>query len=171
MINYNWVPANGTDIPEIVNMAEQHFQIEIDEIFKPSPVIYSRNITLAVVNQFYSPLSELLSVAKDSTGKILAYTWASTNEKTVWSDDQMLVIKIAHVNLQLSARDRVRLIKDMMQLWESYAKLINIPIICSTTMRNDQAGFLKLHAQKGYSVRGSYAYKKLSALQTGLPIP
>jgi len=30
-------------------------------------------------------------------------------------------------------------------------------------MRNDQQGFLKLHQRNGYDVRGSYAYKKLSA--------
>jgi hypothetical protein len=38
-------------------------------------------------------------------------------------------------------------------------------------MRNDQTGFLKLHAKAGYDIRGSYAYKKLSTEQTGLPIP
>jgi hypothetical protein len=30
-------------------------------------------------------------------------------------------------------------------------------------MRKDQQSFLKLHEKHGYDVRGSYAYKKLSA--------
>ena len=161
-MNYTWQPATGIDIPDIVQMAEQHFQTEIDQIFKPEPVVYSRNITLAVVNQFYMPCLELISVARDSNNKLVAYTWARADERAPWSDDVMVVVRMAHVDLSLSSRDRVRLVIDMINLWEGFAKLAGVPIICSTTMRNDQTAFLKLHAKNGYDVRGSYAYKKLS---------
>ena len=160
MYNYTWVPATGHDVEPIVNMAESHFQNEIDTVFTPDPIAYARNLTLAVVNQYYLPITELLSVCKDDTGKLLAYTWA-TLEVAVWSDDRMVTIRMAHVDLQLSAKLRIQLVKDMMNLWESFAKLAQVPIICSTTMRKDQDGFLKLHARYGYDVRGSYAYKKL----------
>jgi len=163
MIKYTWQPATGIDIPDIVAMAEQHFQQEIDQIFKPEPVVYSRNITLAVVNQFYMPVLELLSVARDDNNKLVAYTWARADERAPWSDDQMIVVRMAHVDLSLSTKDRIRLIVDMMHLWEGFAKLAGVPIVCSTTMRNDQTAFLKLHTKMGYDVRGSYAYKKLSA--------
>ena len=162
-MNYNWVPATGLDVAKIVTMAESHFQTEIDEIFDPQPVTYSRNITLAVVNQFYNPLSTLLSVAKDDNNNLLAYTWAVSTETSPWSDDKMVVIRMAHVDLQLSPKLRMRLVQDMMQLWESFATLAQVSIICSTTMRRDQSGFLKLHSKNGYDVRGSYAYKKISA--------
>ena len=171
MIEYTWRPANGPDIPSIVAMAESHFQTEIDNIFKPQPVVYSRHITFAVVNQYYNPRAELLSVAVDSSDKIIAYTWAKSADYAAWSDDEMVSVRMAHVDLTLSSRDRIRLIQDMMKLWEGWAMAINVPIICSTTMRHDQDAFLKLHARAGYDVRGSYAYKKLSAEQTGLPIP
>ncbi len=49
----------------------------------------------------------------------------------------------------------------MFTLWENFARLAGTPIVCSTTMRRDQDGFLKLHAKNGYDVRGSYAYKRL----------
>ena len=162
-MQYNWVPATGLDVVSIVAMAESHFQTEIDEIFDPQPVTYSRNITLAVVNQFYNPLSTLLSVAKDDNNNILAYTWAVSTETSPWSDDKMVVIRMAHVDLQLSTKLRMRLVQDMMRLWESFATLAQVSIICSTTMRRDQSGFLKLHTKNGYDVRGSYAYKKISA--------
>jgi hypothetical protein len=162
-MNYNWVPATGLDVTSIVAMAESHFQTEIDEIFDPQPVTYSRNITLAVVNQFYNPLSTLLSVAKDDNNNLLAYTWAVSTETSPWSDDKMVVIRMAHVDLQLSPKLRMRLVQDMMQLWESFATLAQVSIICSTTMRRDQSAFLKLHSKNGYDVRGSYAYKKISA--------
>lgn len=162
-MNYTWRPAIGTDVQNIVNMAEKHFQSEIDNIFVPEPVTYSRNVTLAIVNQFYNPLNVLFSVCVDDNNQLLAYTWASRGERAVWSDDEMIVIRMAHVDLQLSTKLRIRIIIDMLQLWEKFATLCNVPIICSTTMRKDQSSFLKLHEKYGYDVRGSYAYKKLSA--------
>jgi len=162
-MNYTWRPANGNDVSQIVQMAVDHFQTEIDNIFKPDPVAYSRNITFAVVNQFYSPTTELLSVATDSENNIVAYTWAKTKEYSPWSDDEMVIVKMAHLSLHLSPRERVVLVKDMLRLWEAFATLANVSIICSTTMRRDQSTFLKLHERHGYDVRGSYAYKKLSA--------
>lgn len=159
---HNWRPATGNDVAAIVKMAQDHFQQEIDLIFTPDPVAYSRNITLAVVNQFYLPTTELLSVANSDSGQLLAYTWARANERAAWSDDRMVVIRMAHVALDLSARTRIELVTDMMQLWENFAKYSQTPIICSTTMRNDQSTFLKLHKRRGYDVRGSYAYKLLT---------
>jgi len=164
MIQYTWTPAHGTDVADIVQMAVGHFQTEVDTVFTPDPVAYSRNITFAVVNQFYLPGSELLYVAKDSSNKLLGYTWAKSGERAPWSDDTMVVIRMAHVDLQLSSRDRLRLITDMLDIWEKFAVATNTPVICSTTMRKEQDGFLKLHARHGYDVRGSYAYKKLSAV-------
>ena len=162
-MSYTWRPANGLDVPHIVKMAVDHFQTEIDTIFTPDPVAYSRNITFAVVNQFYSPTTELLSVAVDSENNIVAYTWAKAGEHSPWSDDEMVIVKMAHLSLNLSARDRVKLVIDMLRLWEAFATLARVRIICSTTMRKDQSSFLKLHEKHGYDVRGSYAYKKLNA--------
>lgn len=142
-------------------MAETHFQNEIDTIFTPDPIAYSRNLTHAVVNQFYLPTTELVSICTDDSDNLLAYTWVSSNEKAPWSDDTMVVVRMAHVDLKLSNRIRVGLVIDMIQLWENFAKLANVPVICSTTMRKDQSSFLKLHERFGYDVRGSYAYKKL----------
>lgn len=160
-MQYAWRTANGNDVDKIVNMAEQHFQSEIDTIFTPEPIAYGRNITLALVNQFYNPLSQLLSVAYDNNNRLIAYTWAARGERAPWSDNEMIVVRMAHVDLSLSPRDRISLIKDMIQLWEGWAKLCRVPIICSTTMRRDQDAFLRLHARAGYDVRGSYAYKKI----------
>lgn len=161
MNSYIWRPATGNDVTAIVAMAQTCFQNEIDTIFTPDPVAYSRNITLAIVNQFYLPTTELVSVAVEPTGKLLGYTWAKTNERACWSDDEMVVVRMAHLDLHLTSRSRVRLLQDMIKLWEGFAAFAGVPIICSTTMRNDQTAFLKLHQRAGYDVRGSYAYKRL----------
>jgi len=158
---YTWRPAHGGDVAAIVAMAEHDFQTEIDTIFEPDPVAYSRNITLAVINQFYLPMTELVSVAVAPNGNLLAYTWAKRNERAPWSDNEMVVVRMAHLDLALPPSLPARLVNDMIDLWEGFAAFAAVPIICSTTMRGDQTGFLRIHARRGYDVRGSYAYKRL----------
>lgn len=161
-MTYSWRAANGNDVQNIVNMAQSHFQQEIDSIFTPDPVAYSRNITFAIVTQFYIPTSELVSVATDENNQLLAYTWARANQCAFWSDDRMVNIHMAHVDLTLSARQRIALLTDMLNIWENFANLAGNPVICSTTMRGDQKAFLKLHERQGYDIRGSYAYKRIT---------
>lgn len=159
---WTWEPTTGADVPAIVDMAVQNFQTEIDTIFTPDPIAYARNLTLATVQQFYNPRAELLKVARErETQRILAYTWAICTEKTAWSDEAMICAKMAHVDLSLPVRQRLRLVTGMVLEWENWARLCNISVICSTTMRRDQSGFLELHRKLGYDVRGSYAYKRL----------
>jgi hypothetical protein len=164
MINYTWNFAQLKDVSDIVAMAEQHFQREIDSVFKPEPAVYARNLDYAVFNQTYYPGSELLTVARNVNNTLLAYTWAKSGDRAAWSDDAMIVIRMVHLDLDLPTKLRVKLIKDMMGQWEELARFTRNPIICSTTMRGDQDGFLKLHAKNGYTVRGSYCYKKIDLL-------
>ena len=161
-MNWTWQSTSGTDVPLMVRMAQTHFENEIDLIFTPDPVAYARNLTLATVQQFYNPASELLKVAKEhETGAILAYTWAIRGEKTPWSDQEMVFAKMAHVDLSLPVRQRLRLVTGMILQWETWARECGVDIVCSTTMRRDQGGFLDLHRKLGYDVRGSYCYKRL----------
>jgi len=160
-MNYSWTQATGSDVPDIVALAESNFQSEIDTIFTPDPIAYARNVSISIVTQFYQPTLEFFYVARDDSGKLLAYTWAKSRDYTAWSDDQMVAIRMVHLNLDLSPRMRVKLIVEMMDMWEQFARAAQAPVICSNTMRHDQGGFLKLHQRMGYDVRGSYAYKRL----------
>jgi len=160
-MNYTWLPATLADIDKIRNLAKDNFLPDVNHIFEPCDRIINKNITFAIVNQTYSPLSELLSVCKDDSDNLLAFTWVISNQTVAWSNDKMTCVKLASVDLTLTPKLRIRIIKDMMQIWEVYAKLANDIIVCSTTMRYDQKAFLKLHEKQGYDVRGSFAYKKL----------
>jgi len=161
-MKYTWLPAAGGDIVPIMQIAQTHFQNEIDDIFVPDPVAYSRNVATAVVNQFYTPGSELLTVAKSQdTNVILAYLWTIRNQRAPWSDEEMSMTRMIHVDMTLSQRTRVRLVQDMIDIQEAWCRAYGIGIVCSTTMRHEQAGFLELHRRAGYSVRGSYCYRRL----------
>jgi len=162
---WTWQSTTGLDIQPIVDMAVKHFETEIDHVFTPDPIAYARNLTLATVQQFYNPGVELLKVAKEQqTGRLLAYTWAIRGERTPWSDDEMICAKIAHVDLSLPVRQRLRLVTGMIVLWETWAQECSVPVVCSTTMRRDQEGFLNIHRKLGYDVRGSYCYKRLDVI-------
>lgn len=159
--SWTWQRASGQDTQDMVTLAQQHFESEIDQIFTPDPIVYERNIMRALVEQFYVPGSELVTVARSTTGqRLLAYCWV---HRTVapWSDDAMAAVRMAHVDMSASPRDRVRLIAEMIMTWELWAIENGIPVICSSTMRGDQQGFLKIHERYGYDRRGSFAYKRL----------
>jgi hypothetical protein len=159
---WRWRPAGGPDTTDIVAMAKQHFDAEVDDIFVTDPVEYSRNIVMATVNQFYNPRAELISVARHAESQaLMAYTWAQRAQAAAWSREEMIVIKMAHMDMKLPARQRVALLAQMIRMWETWADACEIRIICSTTMRGDIEGYMRLHAAAGFSVRGSIAYKRI----------
>lgn len=160
-MQYTWQRAQGQDVQDIVRMAQDHFEQEADTIWTTDPHTYAYNVAMTVVSQMYNPMGSLLCVARDQNSKLIAYVWAARGERAVWAPDEMVVIRIAHVDLDLPVRTRIRLIKDMIGLWETWAQAIGVKVICSTTMRGDQAGFLRIHQQSGYQIRGSIAYKRL----------
>ena len=163
MIQYSWVSPTLHDLQPLRVSTELNCADEITSIWTIDEVAFYRNMTLAIVNQHYGPNNELLQIAKDTQGNIIAYTWARANERMPWSDEQMVVIRMAHVDLNLSPRVRLRLLSDMLQIWEAFARQAGAVIISSCSMRREQDAYLKLHKKHGYEIRGSYAYKKLSA--------
>ena len=160
-MTWTWRPAAGSDVPSIVALAQDHFEHEIPTGFRHDVITYARNLTMATVSQFYNPASELLQVAVDLDNRVRAYVWSIRSERAAWSDDEMVCLKMAHVDMTIGARDRIRLVTGMIALQESWAESCGIAIVCSSTMRVDQSGFLALHQRLGYEMRGSFAYKRL----------
>lgn len=161
-LKYAWRPATLSDVDAIIALTAANFSNEVDGIFQIDPWAGARNLSQAIVNQYYQPMTELISVAVDNLDRIGAWTWAQNNHTVPWSDQRMVMVRMAHLELALQPRDRVRLVNDMIALWEGFAQFTGTPIVCSTTMRRDQSGFLRIHQRAGYDVRGSYAYKKLT---------
>lgn len=163
---WRWSQASGSDTNDIVDMALVDYSKETDLIFKNEPLVYSRNVTLAIVKQFYNPKMELFQVAKDVvTGALLAYTWAERYQYSPWSSEEMICIKIAHVNQNCSQKQRIFMCAQMIRMWEIWARAIEVNIICSSTVRREQTAFLNLHRQAGYDIRGSVCYKRLNQLK------
>lgn len=160
-MTYTWRPADGQDIDTIVNLSNTQLQEEVDGIFKIDLNVCKHNCTLSMVNQYFNPLFELFSVAVDEDNNIIAYTVATTSETSLWSTEKLVTVKIAHVNSDLPNRTKIKLLSDMLTLWETFANLTNASVIVSNTMRKNQDVFLKMHEKRDYLIRGSFAYKRL----------
>ena len=156
-----WYKAGIEDVKDITELAQTNFANEVDQVFRVEPAMFEYNLSLAIVNQQYNPYSTLVLVERADDNRVRAYTWAARGERAVWSSEEMVTIRMAHVDLTDTARERVQRVKEMMGYWEVWAIECGVPIVCSTTMRYDQKGFLNLHERMGYSVRGSIGYKRL----------
>jgi hypothetical protein len=158
-MNYTWNYATTADAGDIMEL-NLLVQFEVDTIFNFNPNVLSHHIVTALVNQFYTGRTDLVATARDDNNKLLAYTWVKTGEQSLWSTEEVARCHMAHVDPNLSVRSRILLLKDMLDIWERFAQIHNIPIIYSNTLRHEQTVFLKLHQRAGYTLRGSAAYKK-----------
>jgi hypothetical protein len=155
-----WIRAGGNHVNLMVALTKHHYQIEAEDIYTPEPVILSRNLLFAVVNQFYNPNAEYLVIGVLDS-RIVAYLWMVRSVRCPWSDDEMLDWKIAHMDLSLSTRLRVQICNEMIDQSLLFAHHNKIPIICSSTIRSSQDAFLRIHEKRGFTIRGSLAYYKL----------
>ena len=150
--------ATIADIKHIIQLSVDNFTN--DSFFTVNLSVYEKNLAYAILNQHYHIGVELVKVLKDENGKLLAYTWANTNQM-IWTAEKMVNINMVHIDLNLSPRTRIQIIKTMMKEWESFANIANCSVICSPTTRKNQNAFLKLHEKNGYEIRGSFAFKRL----------
>jgi len=148
--------ANITDIKHMVQLSLNN---SADSVFAIDPVEYEKNLAFAVLRQHYHIGVESVKVYKDDD-KLLAYSWANVGQMP-WTKEKMVVVQMVELDLSLSPRTRIEIIKDMMRDWEMFANISNSPIICSQSSRRNQEAFLRLHEKNGYDVRGSIAYKRL----------
>ena len=158
---WRWRQPTGADITPMVELVREHFQREATSIFRTDELLFTQELTLAVVRQFYNPSAEMLFVAESADHKLMAYNWIYRGQYMPYSRDEMAGARMMHIDLNLSQRQRMRLAVQTLLQWETWAKLNGIPVICSSTMREDQGGFLRLHAEMGYDCRGSICYKRV----------
>jgi hypothetical protein len=64
--------------------------------------------------------------------------------------------------MSLSVRSRIRLVREMIEQWELWCRCSGIGVLVSSTIRQDQTGFLRLHEQAGFTIRGSMAFKRIA---------
>lgn len=160
---WEWNRATALDVDDIVKMAEQIYSSEISDILTPNPTRMKYHVQKGILNQTYHPEQELISVARDKVSKhLLAWAWVVRGHYTPYANEEMAVAEFSHVDLSLSLRQRMRLVGQTFEQWILWAELYQIPVLCSTSIRSDQSGFMRLHDAYGFSRHGSFAYRRIT---------
>jgi hypothetical protein len=156
-----WDLAQLEDVADIVAMAEGHFQTEIDGFFTPDPRLFAKNVASAIIKQMYSYYMEQVLVARHKTdNRLMAYSWLSRGAYTTYAREEMAEARFAHVDLALRTRQRITLVAQMLIHWSTWCEKCAIPVLVSTSIREKQTVFMRLHEEAGFTLRGSVAYLK-----------
>lgn len=157
---WRWRRAIHTDVEQIVALADQHFAAEITEVFEKSTTRLAYYLHSAILNMHYGLNQHLITVAVIDD-RVVAWAWIERGKYQVYANEEMAVAEFAHVDLSLSTRTRMCLVAQTIESWILWCELNHIPVLCSTSIREDQAGFMRLHDQFGFTRRGSFAYRKI----------
>lgn len=145
------------DVDDIVEMADSIFGSEADGILTRDRGVFRKNVTIASTVQLFDKGREFLAVCRNSE-KLLGYCWFDRGGYTTYANEEISNAKFHHVDLSLSARTRVRLLNEMIDQHILWAHTWNIPVICSTSIRAEHNGFMRIHQKRGFEVNGSYAW-------------
>jgi hypothetical protein len=160
---WTWRLARLSDVPTIVAMAQQHFQLEMEQIIRPDPALFARNIGIAVITQMHSATQEQVLVARDRTqDELVAWSWISRGSYTTYSRDEMAEARFVHCDMTQSVRARLTQTAQVLQQWYLWCMTAGVPVLVSSSIRADQVAFMRLHEAAGFSVRGSIAYIRVT---------
>lgn len=155
-----WRLATYDDFAKISNSAYNNAKQYVEDIFDVQQRTGEYNLLNDLTKQTFQPHTAFILLAEDkNTKELLCYTWGDVSQ-TIWSTDRVLNLKIIHVDSG-TAKERIRMVAQMMLAWEEYCLQHGVPVICSSSVRSEQRAYMRLHEQAGYSIRGSFAYKRV----------
>jgi len=159
---WEWNRMSHMDVGSVVKLTDTFFTKEIDHIFEPNATRLAYNLSNAILQQNYGLNTNLVNIAKDRTTKaIVAWSWCERGKYMHFSNNECAVAEFSHVDMTLPLRQRMTLVAQTIEQWIYWAEIQKIPVLISTSIREDQSGFMRLHEQFGFVTRGSFAYRKI----------
>jgi hypothetical protein len=138
--------------------------------------VFRKNVTITATTQLFDKGREFLAVCRgnpeaepnavwdkerdDWFRPLLGYCWFDRGGYTTYANEEISNAKFHHVDLSLPAKQRVRLINEMIDQHILWARAWGIPVVCSTSIRGEHDGFMRIHKKRGFQVNGSYAWIK-----------
>jgi len=145
------------DVDDIVEMADGIFGVEADGILTRDRNVFRKHVTIAATVQLFDKGREFLAVCRD-VDTLVGYCWFDRGGYTTYANEEISNAKFHHLDLSLPVRTRVRLLNEMIDQHILWANSWGIPVICSTSIRAEHNGFMKIHKKRGFTVNGSYAW-------------
>ena len=154
------------DVEDIVELADQVYGSEVDGILTTDKQVFRKNVTVISTVQCFDRTKEFMAVARPAnrsgTGefsdKLLGFCWFDRGGFTTYATEEISNAKFHHVDLSLPIKTRVRLIDAMIDQHLLWANQNGIPVVCSTSIRGDHDGFMRIHKRRGFKVSGSYGW-------------
>jgi len=163
---WTWQPMQLTDMAEISEIGYADFDAEFLGIFNPDVPYYISNLCKGVIDQMHDPLSVQLIVARSTVDNtIVAYGWIERGFKMPFSKDNMTEGRLAWIRTDLPTRVRITLMAQIIHQWWGWSVQTGADIMVNSTIRNSTSGFLNLHRQADFVIRGSIAYKRITELK------
>lgn len=159
--NYNWYRATTNDLLDMLALSEKYYLNEIDNIISYDRKLIEHNLLQNLLTQHYYPDQHLILIAKDKENKLLSWSQISRNTSVSYSRDELLEIRFIHTDLTLPKKTMIKLLYQTLEQVILFQQLHKIPVLISTSMRNDQNVFMKIHEKMGFTLRGSIAYRRL----------
>jgi len=156
------------DVEDIVEMADTIFGREVEGLLATNRDIFRKNVTMASVYQQFDRSREFLAVARPAvisgtgefSNKLLGFCWFDRGGYTTYAPEEISNAKFYHVDLSLPAKTRVKLINAMIDQHLLWAYTWGIPVVCSSSIREENKVFMRMHEKRGFKVNGSYAWIK-----------
>ena len=159
-MEWNWTLAHPLeDVQDIIEMGIEYLACEKNGVLRTNPAVFRKCVTITATVQLFDKSKEFLAVCR-SKDRLLGFCWFDRGGYTTYSTDEISNAKFHHVALDLPVRQRVRILNEMIDQQILWANSLGIPVICSTSIRGDHAGFMKIHEKRGFQVTGSYAWIK-----------
>jgi len=168
------------DVEDIVELADSVFGKEADGILTRDRNVFRKNVTLTATYQLFDKGREFLAVCRGERllntmmgqgvveDALLGYCWFDRGGHTTYANEEISNAKFHHVDLSLPAKQRVRLINEMIDQHILWARAWGIPVVCSTSIRDEHDGFMRIHKKRGFQVNGSYAWIRTEDGMKGL---
>ena len=161
------------DVEDMVLLADQVYGQEVDGILKRDRAVFRKNLTIATTVQIFDKGREFIAVCRDipipfGDNSLLGYCWFDRGGYTTYSNEEISNAKFHHLDLTLPTKQRVRMINEMIDQHILWAHTWGIPIICSTSIRSEHDGFMRIHKKRGFQVNGSYAWIRTEDGMKGL---
>ena len=157
-------------------MSDGQFGHEADGILKRDRGVFRHRLTVATTEQLFNKDREFIAVCRgpsqvvacydinkqlighDTVQPLLGFCWFDRGGYTTYSNEEISNAKFHHLDLSLPVRTRVRLLNEMIDQHILWAYRNGIPVVCSTSIRAEHDGFMKIHSKRGFTVNGSYAW-------------
>jgi hypothetical protein len=157
-----WANARHEDVEDILDLVAANYELEIAGVLVGSRPRMAYHLHKAILQQLFEQNQVLITVARNKqTNKVVAWAWLERGKYTVYAHDELATAEFVHVDLNLSQRQKITLVAQILQSWIRWCESWQIPVLTSSSIRDDQKAFMRLHEQYGFLVRGSIAYKRI----------